>query len=205
MNNTTVVLEILLIGFQVVIWFTFVVLTVFGYSWIRLDFLKEWSAQISASIVGVAYMLGIVFDRVSSELGDRGRIGRFRTTRPPTSAKVRTYQQMEILTNNPEVYEYLDKRMNQHRLLRSTVFNLVLISITSLVFSIARLRVSWRLVIFISIFSAVMIKLALFTWDNSSRTLEREFEGVRKAMRGESSLQQDDLTPPSQPTLNKKA
>lgn len=183
MNNTTVVLEILLIGFQVVIWFAFVVLTVFGYSWIRLDFLKEWSAQLSASIVGVAYMFGIVFDRLSSELGgSRYGVGLFRPKPATTRDSERTDQRMEILNNNPDVYQYFEKRMNQNRLLRSTALNLVLISITSLIFSIARLKYSWRLVIFISIFSAIMIKLALFIRDRSSQILEAEFKGVLEAM-----------------------
>jgi hypothetical protein len=42
---------------------------------------------------------------------------------------------MEVLATNPEVYNQLQKHIDQHRLVRSIAFNFALISLSALLFS----------------------------------------------------------------------
>lgn len=65
-----------LIGFQMLIWVALLILTVFGYSWLNLNALNQWSAQLSIAPGGVAYMSGLIFDKAISSLPlslDHGR------------------------------------------------------------------------------------------------------------------------------------
>jgi hypothetical protein len=41
MKDTYIVVELVLVGFQVLIWVLLLVLSVFGYHWIDIDFVKD--------------------------------------------------------------------------------------------------------------------------------------------------------------------
>lgn len=81
---------------------------------------------------------------------------------------------LEILTKKPEVFEALERRINQHRLVRATVFNLALISLSALIFFIARLGFTVRLFIAFLALSVVFVGFALFTGKRSAQTLYLE-------------------------------
>ena len=61
--DASIIFELVLIGFQVLIWVPLLVLTVFGYDWLDLEGLKTWSGQLSVGLVGVAYMPFCTFQR----------------------------------------------------------------------------------------------------------------------------------------------
>lgn len=46
MKDTYIVVELVLVGFQVLIWVLLLVLSVFGYHWIDIDFVKDWATQL---------------------------------------------------------------------------------------------------------------------------------------------------------------
>jgi hypothetical protein len=64
LKDTAIILELVLIGFQVLIWVSLLILTIFGFGWVHLNALKQWSTEISVGLVGVAYMLGLIFDKL---------------------------------------------------------------------------------------------------------------------------------------------
>ena len=68
LKDSFIVLELVLIGFQVIIWVSLLVLAVFGFQWIHLDALKQWSTEISVALVGVAYMFGLIFEQGGRQL-----------------------------------------------------------------------------------------------------------------------------------------
>src|SRR4051812_5654203 len=120
--SASIIFELVLIGFQVLIWVSLLILTVFGYNWLQLESLKQWSAQLSVALVGVAYMFGLIFDKAVSALPYSWIVGGGALTKAgdlPSPLEMR----MHILAKKPEVSEVLERRINQHRLVRSTVFN----------------------------------------------------------------------------------
>ena len=190
MNNlikeTSIIFELVLIGFQVLIWVSLLVLTVFGYSWLNLDALKEWSAQLSIALVGVAYMFGLIFDKAISSLPYRWVMGGGAPTETsdiPSPLVMR----MEILVQKPEVFDALEKRINQHRLVRSTVFNLALISLSATGFFITQTGFRIRLFIVFLLLSILFVGLALFTGRRSAETLYFELSHAHKVI-NESNL-----------------
>src|SRR5437764_7896909 len=129
-KDAAIIFELVLIGFQVLIWVSLLVLAVFGYGWLRLDGLKQWSTELSVALVGVAYMFGLIFDKAVGTLRYSWIIGgRYAPSEDSPSPLA---MRIEILMKEPEVFEMLERRTNQHRLVRATVFNLALISLSAL-------------------------------------------------------------------------
>jgi hypothetical protein len=179
--SASIIFELVLIGFQVLIWVSLLILTVFGYNWLHLESLKQWSAQLSVALVGVAYMLGLIFDKAVSALPYSWIIGGGALTKAgdlPSPLEMR----MHILAKKPEVSEVLERRINQHRLVRSTVFNLALISLSALVFFITQIGFRIRLLIVFLFLSIMFVGLALFTGRRSAEILNFELFKAYKAI-----------------------
>jgi len=170
LKDTSIILELVLIGFQVLIWVSLLVLAVFGFDWLHLDGLKQWSSEISVGLVGVAYMLGLIFDKAVSTLPYRWIVGGSALA-PSEDSPSPLAMRVKILTKHPEVYEALERRLNQHRLVRATVFNLALISISALIFFITQLGFNLRLFVAFVVLSLVFLGFALFTGKRSAQTL----------------------------------
>jgi hypothetical protein len=83
---------------------------------------------------------------------------------------------MEVLARNPEVYSQLQKHINQHRLVRSTVFNFALISLSALLFVFTRFGFDLRLIGLLVFLSAFFVSLTLLTGRQSARTLMLELQ-----------------------------
>jgi hypothetical protein len=181
--DTSIIFELVLIGFEVLIWVSLLILTVFGYDWLQLEGLKQWSTELSVALVGVAYMFGLIFDKAIGTLPYSWTIGGSALTRMdegPSPLAMR----MEILVKKPEAYEVLEKRINQHRLVRSTVFNLAFISLSALLFFIAQIGFTMRLFIVFLFLSVLFLSLTLFTGRRSAETLYSELFQTYKAING---------------------
>jgi hypothetical protein len=181
MKETYIVFELVLVGFQVLIWVLLLILSVFGYHWIHIDFVKDWATQLSFAVLGIAYMLGVVFDKAIASLPFSWIIGGGALTKMrdlPSPLEMR----MQILARKAEVYEVLERRINQHRLVRATVVNLALISISALIFFLTRLGFNLRLLIIFVLLSVLFLGLALFTGRRSAYTLTLELFHAREAL-----------------------
>ena len=93
---------------------------------------------------------------------------------------------MEILTKKPEVYDVLERRINQHRLVRATVFNLALISLSGMVFFMARIGFTVRLFVVFLFLSIMFLMLTLFTGRRSAETLYFELFNAYNAINASS-------------------
>ena len=187
MKETYIVFELVLVGFQVLIWVLLLVLSVFGYHWIHIDFVKDWATQLSFAALGIAYMLGVIFDKAIASLPFSWIIGGSALTKMrdlPSPLEMR----MQILARKAEVYEVLEKRINQHRLVRATVVNLALISISALIFFLTRLGFNLRLLIIFIFLSVLFLGLALFTGRRSAYTLTLELFHAREALEASDPL-----------------
>src|SRR5882762_11561503 len=110
LQDYSIILELVLIGFQVLIWVSLLVMTVFGYQWLHLDGLKEWSTEIGVGLVGISYMLGLIFDKAVSTLPYSWILGGGPTP-PSEDSPSPLAMRVEILLTNPDVYESLERRL----------------------------------------------------------------------------------------------
>src|SRR2546421_10496063 len=108
-KDAAIIFELVLIGFQVLIWVSLLVLAVFGYGWLRLDGLKQWSTELSVALVGVAYMFGLIFDRAVGALPYSWIIGGGGLKRTGDLPRP-LIMGMEILGKKPEGLEKIGKR-----------------------------------------------------------------------------------------------
>lgn len=63
MKTTELFVELIVIGYGTVIWLSFFVMAVFGYSWIDLEYIASLQTLVPSLIF--AYVLGILIDRLS--------------------------------------------------------------------------------------------------------------------------------------------
>ncbi|HKP37676.1 MAG TPA: hypothetical protein VJT71_12540 [Pyrinomonadaceae bacterium] len=181
LKDTSIILELVLIGFQAIIWISLLILTVFGFSWVHLEGLKQWSTELSVGLVGVAYMMGVIFDKAVSALPYNFIVGGGPSP-PSDDSPSPLALRVEILTKSPEVYEAMERRLNQHRLVRATVFNLALISLAALLFFFVQLGFNLRMFIAFLVLSVFFLGLALFTGKRSAQTLYFELLHAHKTM-----------------------
>jgi hypothetical protein len=80
------------------------------------------------------------------------------------------------------MYDVLQERINQHRLVRSTVFNFALISLSALLFVFTQFGFNFRLFAVLVFLSALFVSLTLFTGRQSARTLILELQYARDAL-----------------------
>src|SRR4051794_36725451 len=150
-------------------------LTLFGYKWIELNFVTQWATQLSFGLLGLAYMFGVIFDKAVSSLPFGWIVGHgavAETVHLPSPLRMR----MEVLARNPEIYNQLQTHINQHRLVRSTVFNFALISLSALLFVFTRFGFDLRLIALLVFLSAFFVSLTLFTGRQSARALMLELQ-----------------------------
>jgi hypothetical protein len=170
LKEASIIIELVLIGFQVLIWFFLLTVTIFGYGWLDLSSLAQWSAELSVGLVGVAYMFGLIFDKAVSSLPYSWIVGGSHLTGigdGPSPLVMR----MEILTRKPEIFDVVEKRLNQHRLVRASVFNLALISLSALAFLLVRFGFDLKMFLVLVALSVLFVSLALFTGRRSAETL----------------------------------
>ena len=184
LKDVPIVIELVLIGFQVLVWASLLMFAIFGFNWVHLDALKEWSGQLSVALIGVAYMFGLIFDKAVSALPYSWVVADTALTSLEDLPSPRAMR-MEVLIKNPNASEALERRINQHRLVRSTVFNLALISLSALVFFLIRLGFSMRLFVSFLLLSLLFVSLSLFTGKRSAQMihfdLHQAFQAVTAA------------------------
>jgi hypothetical protein len=91
---------------------------------------------------------------------------------------------MDILTKDSDTFDVIEKRLNQHRLVRATVFNLALTSLAALAFVIMRVGFDFKLFSVLIGLSIVFVALSFFTGRRSAETLYFEMFHVYTAING---------------------
>ena len=171
MGTTSLIVEMVIIGFQVLVWMVLIVLIVFGYDWVDFQKLKDWATILSVILIGASYTLGIVFDSFMASLyapwerrswkwlPEEIKEGMARGEKV-SPGHMRAY----LMTASPEASEELNNRANRNSLIRATSLNLVIICLASLIFVHKQFGFSPKLEIVIIIFSALLIPLSIRTW-----------------------------------------
>lgn len=190
MGTTALIVEMVIIGFQVLIWMVLITLFVFGYNWIDVSKFKDWVTLISIALVGVSYTLGIIFDGFIATLFApwEYRSRRWLPTQyTGNPGRMRAY----ITATSADASEELTRRANRSSLIRATSLNLLIISICSLIFVKRYFGWHTKLMILIVVFSILLTVLALLTWQNLLRGYYFYLIEIYEALIGNSEI---DLT-----------
>jgi hypothetical protein len=174
-KEVPIIVELVIIGFEVLAWMFMLIVCIFGYTWIHFDFVTQWATQLSFGLLGLAYMFGVIFDKAVSSLPFAWIVGHgavAETADLPSPVMRR----IEVLARNPEMYQVIENHINQHKLVRSTVFNFALISLSALLLLFTRIGFNLRLFVVLLFLSAFFVGLTLFTGRQSARTLTLELQ-----------------------------
>jgi hypothetical protein len=199
MGTTALIVEMVIIGFQVLIWMSLLLITIFGYHWIDFSRLKDWSTIISIALIGISYTLGIVFDSFIRslfgplEFRNPARFYDQDTVKPAVSFyKMRAY----INANNKEVSDDLTRRDYRNSLVRATILNMILITVTLLIMVLIKFGFLWKLVTIILFFSSFLIGIALSTWRKQTMAYYRYMIDVYEALKeSEKARKNEEITP----------
>ena len=181
MKDIPIIFELVIVGFEVLAWIFLLVLALFGYQWINLGLVSQWATQLSFALLGLAYMLGLIFDKAVASLPFGWIVGHGAVAETADSVSP-LRMRMQVLARDPDMYDVLQKRINQHRLVRSTVFNFALISLSALLFVFTRFGFDFRLFAVLVFLSAFFVSLTLFTGRQSARTLILELQYARESL-----------------------
>lgn len=131
MGATALVAEILIVGLELEGCLALVVFAIFGWDWVDPAGLSDWIAPLTLAATALAYVLGIIADRVADSLFKRFRRKRKLPVKVP---KMR----MAVLAAKPGVAAFLDYQRSRMRVMRGTALNAALATFASLALLLAR-------------------------------------------------------------------
>lgn len=181
MSTTALVIEHLITGLQAAIWLSLLVLTAFGWKWINLLVLKDFTTIFTFVGLATVYPIGIFVD----ELADfafkpwmkRIRKRRFRLEGfDPDDLDLTTMNLLQK-TDDEFLKSYFNYIRIRIRVSRSTALNFALITITALIFTTARFRYSqgFVLIVFTEIFVGILLTaLSAWVWCEVSDTFAKQ-------------------------------
>ncbi|HEX8163995.1 MAG TPA: hypothetical protein VF538_19145 [Pyrinomonadaceae bacterium] len=162
MSTTALIVEMVIVGFQALIWMSLIVLIVFGHDWIDISKLKDWATLISLGLIAISYTIGIIFNSLIGSTFFRWESKNWRlfTHLPERPARMRAY----ILIKSKDASENLEKRFYQNRLLRGTSINVLFIGAAVLILALKHSGFSWRVLIGISFSTIFVTGIILLSW-----------------------------------------
>ncbi len=170
MTTTALIVEFVIIGFQALVWILLIILTIFGYEWIDLPKIKEWTIPISLALIALSYTLGLISNVYAWLILERFL---------PNTYKLKTTSVAIITIKYPDVLDYFERKINQVRLLRATSLNLLLISLCWLIFIIRYKFLSGKFV-FTLLCLAIVTILSFIGWIILSRFCRLELDQAER-------------------------
>ncbi len=137
MSTTALAVELLVIGYQALVWLTLAACLLPLCDDTLLRAMKEWKELLAVASVVPAYTLGAIMNGIASKVTDRleGRLIEWRSK--ACFIKGRSQQPSEaraaILIQKPEAIEHVMGNYVVPRLLRSTIINVFLIGVFSFI------------------------------------------------------------------------
>jgi 8-oxo-dGTP pyrophosphatase MutT (NUDIX family) len=135
MATTAVVAEILIIGLQACAWIALLILDVFGSRSLDLTGLSGWTQLVTILVIAVAYMVGILADRIADTfdrwLEDTGfgrwfnRVFGERSYWFEAPAGV-SEMRLTVMKENEGMARFLDYQRSRVRITRATALNLLM-------------------------------------------------------------------------------
>lgn len=181
MGTTSLMVEILIIGFQVIIWFSLILLNVLGIK-SEIFVLIEENQGISLILATVIiYIIGLIFDSLISKTFSLLKQDH------PLYHSTNKKNVIDILCKFPEIHKFLDNLYGRYRIVRATLFNIPLITINGCItIFLSRERIENYILILLFIFflGVTLTLLTYIAWKARKKSyggyLERAYELVNE-------------------------
>lgn len=181
MTTTALLIEHLIGGVQALAWFALLVFTLFGFHWIDINKLKGTEAFVLPLLLAMAYPFGVFIDNLADDIfkSVEKRVTSSVLKAEGLSGKRFTVMQLMDSENREFAREYLGYVRTRVRLSRSTALNFLLITFSSVAFTIHRLQPMlggsiWVIVTYEAVIGLVVILLAIRSWFRSSQTFSKQ-------------------------------
>ncbi len=192
--TTAVFAEILIVGLEVEAWLAFVLLSVFGHEWLfEIDGIKDFAALLTLVVLALAYVLGIIVDRLSDTvLGAFERTGlgesvKRRMSKRHGKEKGLSKKRMTVMAKSDGMTSFLDYQRSRWRIARATVLNLVFAGPAAALYLVVGTEVDWLWALVPAVSAIVLIPITYFAGvriqDAWVARLEEAYEIVQAAPR----------------------
>jgi hypothetical protein len=130
MNTTNIFVELVVVGFHTIICIGIIILAFFGYQ--NLDMERLLTINLALPILAMAYILGILIDRISDFIFISQDLKMRPDAKPgdPGFLTMRYY----ILLKSTEIYAQLEYTRSRLRIARASVLNFALTTVAFLLF-----------------------------------------------------------------------
>src|SRR5918911_2503571 len=71
MSTTALIVELVIVGIQVTIWVSMIVVLLSGYQWLNPDTVGKIATPLAVILLAVCYTIGIIFDAFTALLEDK--------------------------------------------------------------------------------------------------------------------------------------
>lgn len=159
MSTTTLFVEILIIGLEALVWIGMALSIQWDFGTI-VDFLKEnkaYSALLSTFLLALAYILGIIVDRVADSFTVPLRYPL--KAKPPAPFRE---MRLRIMHSSNGMAKFLDYQRSRLRIARATVLNLLMILLVAMFLITGQGDVGMRILPFVIAGGAVALVLSTY-------------------------------------------
>ena len=169
MTTTALVVEIIIIGFQTLIWLSFMILIFFGHEWINIDRLENWATPLGLAVVAISYTTGLIFDRIVEAILAPWSPVKWSIYEIEDSGYPTPFRMIVLITKtSPDMATELRIQSNQTKLARATAINLFLISVSMCILYVNHYGFSGKWLGIIGGLLIFFALLAFWTWIRSS-------------------------------------
>lgn len=171
MNTTSVILEFLISGLQFTLSLVLVVFCFVSVDSVPFEQLKGADLALAALLLPIAYPLGVFVDNLADALF-AGRERKLRGAQVPDNKK--SVMALLVVTRDPFLTQHFEYGRVRIRISRSSALNFSLLTIASVVFTIANFHSRGGILITIIVIESVLgialTSLALYSWQHVTKS-----------------------------------
>ena len=156
MKTSALIVELAVVGFQVLIWLTLLV-WLLGPPELPVNVIKSFTAPLTLVLLPVAYTLGLIFDAFTAFVEDA-----IPTNLWDKSRRSQGEVMADLMITDPAAHHQIYSRQLQSRLLRSTALNSLLIAATSVPLIVTAEGITHK-TSYVLLITALVV-LALLAW-----------------------------------------
>jgi len=190
MSTTTVFVELLIIGLESLVWLALLISSLFGLDWVPTIVSTFEKADVFATIavIGLAYIVGIVVDEICDSLIEPWAKRIRDSVQNDTKLKMWDIQAY-VFSHSEVATSQLGYMRSRLRILRSSIFNIILVVVFALVFLWTRAAVAVDLKAgltwFISAAGLLSVGCALFVYRRVALSYWLRALGIYKSLKRE--------------------
>ncbi len=131
MNTTTLFAELLVIGLHALVWIGILIISIVGYE--EIDFEKLLSLNLALYLLGLAYIIAIIIDRISDTILI-SKDNRIRKENLASELPELLTMRYFVLSKSKEMFGQLQYIRSRLRIARASILNFTITAISGIVF-----------------------------------------------------------------------